>query len=579
MDASSVCAFTLLLGVSWTHAWIPAPNLHGLMHATKHTHPAEEPLVSGESPSPHRPRTSVFSVPAAIQDAIEARRNAMQVEGGIPIGSFKAIARHLDEEAHPRLKAALPLLHGSRAAVQLASRSLAERLAEATNDADIAMATLLMQPLLDGSISSTDVYTSCGASVALLTDHCARMIELQRDSRDLLWSDPSTSGLSPEQAANFQNMLITMASDWRVVTLILANHATHLASLTVPFRGDESYDPVAHRDAYIAARDSLDVYAPLAHRLGMHQLKSEIEGAAFEYLYPKEHALIRHELDERFSTHQIVLDEQIKVLKRALCEDPLFMNNIARVSVEGRSKEPYSIWRKIAGLPGGITSDAVAEVLDRLALRVVFEVDDTDVADASLVRQRGQDLCYHVLDLVHDQWPFMQVRVKDYIKSPKPNGYQSLHTTARTRHHGLEWPFEVQIRTEEMHRVAEWGRAAHVDYKAESNLEWALFPCEDAPGTREARPQDVMPVDLDAQAMTFTNPREYAVWLHETLSGNRVFVFIDNKICDLARGMTLQQALQRLNMVATIPIKKLKINGALASPDYQLRNGDTVQFA
>merc|ERR1719230_1769407 len=134
-------------------------------------------------------------------------------------------------------------------------------------------------------------------------------------------------------------------------------------------------------------------------------------------------------------------------------------------------------------------STALDQILDHIALRVIFEVDEKGVSDSEVVTERGEQLCYHAMESVHKLWPNKKGnRVKDYIASPKANGYQSLHTTVVTRHHGQEWPFEVQVRTEEMHRVAEWGKAAHADYKSEDSWSW-LVDEGHASSKQAARPQ------------------------------------------------------------------------------------------
>jgi len=399
--------------------------------------------------------------------------------------------------------------------------------------------------------------------------------------------------------------------------LVLSHHIHRLSSLMgqAVRAGEEGL-----RAAHIAAREALDVYAPLAHRLGMHQLKNDLEELAFQFLFPEEHAVIAKEIDERFSLHQVVLTEQIKVLKQALVEDTLFMNSIARVSVEGRSKQPYSIWRKMQQRRAkGVAGASVEEVLDRLAVRVVFEPKPLPGEDAEAVRRRGEELTYHVLDLVHSQWDHSDFRVKDYVSRPKANGYQSLHTTARTRHHGMDWPFEVQIRTDEMHRVAEWGMAAHVDYKSDQAGEPWIFLARDEsvaeekgftqdqhppPATPRRREQQVrdetvppgsisvkttrglFPAVGEVQRLkSLANVRDYTGWLHTNLSERRVFVFIDDTLWDLRRGVTVRDAIaeQLHSGPARGPVsprtpRKIRINGHSVDLDYQLRNGDALQL-
>lgn len=429
-----------------------------------------------------------------------------------------------------------------------------------------------------------------------------QMIELQAASQDLLWNSGPVSRLLPGQAEIFQNMLISMSSDWRVVTLILAHHLNQL-TLRV-----ESGEPRS-RDSYVAAREALDVFAPLAQRLGIFQLKDKLENLGFRHLYPLQHKFITEELAKNKVEQETLLSEQMLMMKRYLQEDEVFMNNIRSVVVEGRTKSPYSTWRKlmkssvehgmnifqfVAESKGSPRSMARTKVFDAIGIRVVFDVDpvraQVDPSVPKQVRERGEALAYHVLDMVHNRWAHMDFRVKDYVSAPKANGYQSLHTTAMVRYHGASWPFEVQIRTQDMHRVAEWGKAAHYRY-TQQTWEWLLCGGSQsesgASDEAEAEEADATP-DIDA----CNSPVEYATWLHDELKENRVYVFnSQGRLLDLERGMTAADAL-RQNLIGTTDagealrpvlekaLGRLRTNGRVVSSNdfnQELRNGYMLQ--
>lgn len=536
--------------------------------------------------------------------------------------SLDTVTRHLEDDAKLDVARALHMVSlVASPAKQRFVRETCEMVAEACGDKDMVLAAILFQAVQDGEIALSDVETEMGSNVATLTKNSAEVIQLQSDSRALLWSSPTQSRVAASQAENLGNMLITMSTDWRVVTLALVHHVRHLSKLMEDLEAAQALRPSVETDAglvmrrsrtrqvFVAAREALDVYAPLAHRLGMNQLKNDLENLGFKHLYPQQHQLITEQLEERAEKHEVLLSEQLLVLKRVLQEDDVLMNNIDHVVVQGRQKSPYSTWRKLLKLSradsSGMTklsdSNAVDQVLDALALRVVLKPDAQASAERAV--ERGQALCYHVLELVHKQWAHMDFRVKDYINTPKENGYQALHTTCTMRYHGVVYPFEVQVRTQDMHRVAEWGKAAHFRYKKggeeaasrpgvsdaelsqkqDPPLQWLLHD-----PTVEPRSY-IETVDRNEPVVEVTDPvgrpadvgsaSEYANRLHDELHDNRVYVFgVDGNIMDLERGVTVKDALH-FGRAAGSPEGSFRVNGRAARPDYQLQNGDHLMAA
>ena len=249
-----------------------------------------------------------------------------------------------------------------------------------------------------------------------------------------------------------------MAS-WRVVILRVASHLERLR------RASAARPSAAARDKLKAlSREAIGVHAPLAHKLGIHQLHTELQDLSFQALYPRQNAAVREQLEERMAVYDSVLDTAASELTAALEADVAFMSQVESVSLAGRTKEPYSMWRKMLRQ----RSDA-AGVLDAVALRVVLKAkrlpSDTDASFTA----RSEALCYEAMRIVGDLYATMQSRSKDYICNTKPNGYQSLHATCLMVPEvgGPAQPFEVQVRTFEMHQHAEFGVAAHWSYKGE----------------------------------------------------------------------------------------------------------------
>jgi len=291
--------------------------------------------------------------------------------------------------------------------------------------------------------------------------------------------------LSSADARNLRSLLLTVneEGDWRALAIRSAACLYRLEGLEAYRALASAADGPGRRRAASpeesrASQEALHIYAPLAARLGMFRLKTELEDAAFRTQYPRSHAKIAA-LCGGANTNSVgegmrsVLDDISHQMKRLVQEDCSFMENIENVSVTARVKEPYSVWRKMLKISkdaDGVNARdlSVLDIPDAVATRVVFKARKltSDESDATTQR-RERELCYHLFDLCAQHWPMTSAdsRFKDYVKHPKENGYQSLHYSSRKRWRGTEWPFEVQIRSSEMHRVAEYGVAAHWSYK------------------------------------------------------------------------------------------------------------------
>jgi len=280
--------------------------------------------------------------------------------------------------------------------------------------------------------------------------------------------------------------------DWRALAIRSAACLYRLRGIHNFYQDRDGDDDrpytISPKDMRVA-REALCIHAPLASRLGMHRLKNEIEGAAFSILYPRQHAEVTNMTEQNKPCNnseeeeciisnlrdgmRIILNQVTQRVENLLETDRYFSKYVDSdsVRVTARIKEPYSLWRKMLK----VKADNIFDVPDALALRVVFDAKKkTPDEDDDVTSARERALCYYVQkSCVNIFQPVKERngRFKDYIARPKPNGYQSLHYTAFTTVDGEEWPFEIQVRTGDMHQVAEYGLAAHWDYKAQDKSE------------------------------------------------------------------------------------------------------------
>ncbi|GJP68392.1 hypothetical protein CLOP_g25110 [Closterium sp. NIES-67] len=249
------------------------------------------------------------------------------------------------------------------------------------------------------------------------------------------------------KADDLRQMFLAMTEEVRVIIVKLADRLHNMRTLT--------HMP-PHKQKYIAL-ETLSVFAPLARLLGMYHIKTELEDLSFRYAYPEEYLDVSERMLHLCTQQQPALDEARVMLEEAIRKDKFLDLMTSGARVETRCKEPYSIFKKV------VETDAKVEEIHEISqLRVVLSMDDSDADQPdSSSRNIAQQVSYHVLGLVHALWRPLPGTVKDYIATPKPNGYQSLHTTVLPLGASSLFPLEVQIRTDHMDKLAQWGIAAH----------------------------------------------------------------------------------------------------------------------
>ncbi len=389
-------------------------------------------------------------------------------------------------------------------------------LAELKMDSTAIAAGLLHDAVEDTDVTSAEIEDQFGEQVAHIVEGVTKLDKIKFANRE------------DHQAENIRKMLLAMVTDVRVVIIKLADRLHNMRTL-------EHLPPEKRQKI---ARETLDVYAPLAHRLGMGKLRGELEDLAFRYTDPFAYEQLSNEVDALRGEGEVFLHGIVKTL-----EDKLREHKIAG-RVEWRIKRLYSIQQKLAD-----QKIPVDQVYDLLAIRVIC--------------QTVQD-CYAVLGLLHSTWRPVPGRIKDFIAMPRPNLYQSLHTTliAPGGHQ-----FEVQIRTEDMHRIAEEGIAAHWKYKAGDNVT----------AKDEARLAWVR--SLVEWQREMSDPNEFLSTLKIDLYPEEVYTFTPKgKVVVLPKDASPIDFAYAIHTEVGNTTIGAKVNGRIVPLRTKLRNGDIVEI-
>ena len=347
--------------------------------------------------------------------------------------------------------------------------------------------------------------------------------------------------LEDEQAENLRQMFIAMTEDVRIVIVKLADRLHNMRTLA--FMPPEKQQRIS--------KETLEIFAPLAHRLGIGQIKLELEDLAFRYLYPVEYQALKKRLEAHRAIRQEVVERARDRIQRVLSADAFLAQALKGFAVAGRTKHLYSIWRKMQR-----EQKRLEQIYDLLALRIVLEPRDEETL--------GKQVCYHALGIVHQLWQPIPGRIKDYLAIPKPNGYQSLHTTVITEE---GTPLEVQIRTLEMHRVAEYGVAAHWLYK------------EGITDPREVERRMGWMRAIQEWQAEFSSSRDFVEAVAREVFGSRVFVFTPKgKVINLPKGATVIDFAYHIHTEVGHRMIGAKVNGRIVPFSYELENADMVEI-
>ena len=336
------------------------------------------------------------------------------------------------------------------------------------------------------------------------------------------------SSLEEKQVENLRKMIIAMSEDVRIIVLKLADRLHNMRTLSVFPKEKQT----------LKAVETLEVYAPIAHRLGIHQLKSQLEDLSFNTLYPKQYQKIQEMVKEKIKLRKSQIDESIRIVSEKLDEVEI------QADISGRVKSFYSVYKKLVD-----QNRSFEDIYDIIAIRIIVE----DVKS-----------CYAVLGIIHSLWRPVPGRFKDFIANPKFNMYQSLHTTVIGKRGD---PLEIQIRTFEMHKFAEYGIAAHYKYK-----EGIIQPTEFDKRVAWIR-------QLLEWQKELKDPQDYLESLRLDLFQEEIFVFTPKgKVINLPRGATPIDFAYQIHTDIGHNCIGAKVNNAMVPIESQLDNGNIVEI-
>lgn len=396
--------------------------------------------------------------------------------------------------------------------------AVAEIVAGLELDTDSICAALLHDTVEDcpDKVSVELIRRRFGPAVADLVDGLTKLVHIPFADKE------------EESMENLRKMLLAMSKDVRVIFIKLCDRLHNMRTLSAKPENKQR----------ITALETMNVYAPLAHRLGMQRIKQELENLALQYLDPIGYQEVYSDIERKYGVNRDFLENA-----RALISEKLTENGI-HFTLEGRVKSVYSLYRKMYN-----QNKSFDEIYDFYALRVIVQTELE---------------CYTVLGIIHDTFKSMPGRFKDYISTPKPNLYRSLHTTVIGRG-GI--PFEVQIRTREMHQIAEYGVAAHWKYKSgdgstvelDQKLQWIAKLIDTESDTRD--------------------PDEFMSALKIDIFQDEVFVFTPKgDVIALPQGATVIDFAYAIHSQIGNKMIGGKINGMIVPIDRILQNGEIVEI-
>ncbi len=394
---------------------------------------------------------------------------------------------------------------------------VARILADLQLDTTTVVSGLLHDIVEDTDITIDDVSREFGNEIAEIVDGLTKIASLPLSSRE------------ERQVENYRKLLLSIAKDARVILIKLADRLHNMRTL----------DWLAPEKRRRIAQETRDLYAPLAHRFGMAKVRWELEDLAFKHLEPEAYKSLAKLVAAKRGQREELIAQMKEPLEKRLTDA-----GIAEVEVTGRPKHLWSINKKMQQ-----RDRPYEDIYDLLAIRVIVP----NVLE-----------CYHALGVIHDGWTPVQERIKDYIAQPKSNGYQSLHTTVFGPGRQL---FEIQIRTREMHRTADYGIAAHWLYKeankptGELDRQLAWF-------------RQVLELQLDAET-----PGEFLEFLKLDLYQDEIFVFTPTgDVIQLPKGATPIDFAFAVHTQVGARCAGAKINGRIAPLSRELKNSETIEI-
>ena len=430
--------------------------------------------------------------------------------------------------------------------------AVAHRLAEMGMGPRTIAASLLHDTIEDTDMTPEDIKNEFGEEILFLVEGVTKLSSVRYYGTD-------------RHNESLRKLFVATSQDIRVLIIKLIDRLHNM----------ETLGHVPEEKRLRIARETLEIYVPVAHRLGMGRIRKELEDLAFPFVYPKEHERVTKLITSKAGKAQSILEKERKILQKRLAE-----SGTRDFSTSYRVKGLYSLFQKLSRKEWDID-----RIYDLMALRVVLHsVED----------------CYKVLGIIHDMWRPLPKRVKDYIAFPKPNGYQSIHTTVATQSGTL---LEIQIRTEQMHHESEYGVASHIMYKRQfekgrsdtSSQRWFanLIPLLFRPFawresqtttiTKDAPHVAKIPRWISEIGEMYTSEKsssqEFVEDMRSDFFKHRIFVFTPiGDVVDLPIGATPIDFAFAIHSEVGNHTFGAKVNSKLVGLDTELKNGDIVEI-
>lgn len=382
---------------------------------------------------------------------------------------------------------------------------------------DVTISAALLHDVVEDTIYTNEqIADMFGEEVAMIVDGVTKLGRIKYKSKEEV------------QLENYRKMFLAMAKDIRVIMVKLADRLHNMR--TLKYMREDKQKRIA--------KETIEIYAPLANRLGISNIKWELEDLCLRYLEPETYYDLVENVKQKRRERQAFIDTSIEQIQEKLDEANI------KADINGRAKHFYSIYKKMKR-----DNKSISEIYDLSAIRVLVE----SVKD-----------CYGVLGVIHAMWKPIPGRFKDYIAMPKSNGYQSLHTTVMTR----GYPLEIQIRTYKMHQVSEYGVAAHWKYKEAGKGATA--------GNAVDQKMNWLRQMVNLQ-QELSDPKEYFEALKVDIFSDEVFVFTPKgDVVDLPKGSNPIDFAYRIHTEVGHHCVGAKVNGKMVPLEYKLKNGDIV---
>ena len=406
-------------------------------------------------------------------------------------------------------------------------------------DANTSSAALLHDAVEDTNTSLEEIKNKFGEEVMFLVDGVTKISKIkyhQQNSEDNPKKQKNERNRNLEQAENIRKMILALSQDIRVILIKLSDRLHNMKTLA-------ALPPQKQKRI---ALETSEIYSPLAYRLGMANLAGELEELAFPYLHPKEYKWLVDNIKEKYGEREKYLGKAKIIVEKILSE-----NNIQPIKIDFRAKRYSSLYKKLFRFDMNLE-----QIYDLIACRIIVKTIQE---------------CYATLGIIHQLWPPLPGKIKDYIAMPKPNGYRSIHTTVFCIDNK---PTEFQIRTEAMHHEAEDGIAAY----------WVYAESKTKKGYQENKPifadkKELHWVEqLRGWQKQFSDPQEFLQSLKIDFLKDRIFIITPKgEIMDLPIGATPVDFAYAVHTEIGDNCVGAKINGKIVSLDYQLQSGDLVE--